>query len=131
MAEPTGRSTVSHLFTSSQPTVSSVVSVGCTLSSPQILPAPLMTNSPIMFAQLHVLVTIHIDHRRYFTQRFSPTGFILNAPQLSFQLSQRLVLAFRIKPVHFNSILALSVEFETVSHGRDRPCERPPAQIRT
>ena len=50
-----------------------------TLSSPQILPAPLMTNSPILFAQVDVLVTIHIDHRHYFTQRFSPTGFIQNA----------------------------------------------------
>jgi len=80
VAEPTDRSTVPHHFTSSQPTVSSVASVGYTLSSPQILPAPLMTNSPIIFAQVDVLVTIHIDHRRYFTQRFSPTGFIQNAP---------------------------------------------------
>jgi hypothetical protein len=52
----------------------------CTPSSPQILPARLMTNSPIMLAQVDVLVTIHIDLRRYFTQRFSPTGFIQNAP---------------------------------------------------
>src|SRR5262245_33377113 len=30
-------------------------------------------------AQLDVLVTIPIDERHCFTQRFSPTGFILNA----------------------------------------------------
>ena len=80
MAEPTDRSTVSHLFTSSQPTVSCVASVGCSQSSAQIPPGRLMTTSPAMFAQVDVLVTIHIDHRRYFTQRFSPTGFFQNAP---------------------------------------------------
>jgi len=39
-----------------------------------------MTTSAAMFAQLNVLVTIPIDNRRCFTQRFSPTGFIQNAP---------------------------------------------------
>src|SRR5262245_11050322 len=58
MTKPTDRFTVSHLFTSSRPTVSSVASVGCTLSSPQLLPAPLMTNSPILFAQLNLLVQV-------------------------------------------------------------------------
>ena len=38
-----------------------------------------MTTSNAMFAQINVLATIPIDNRYCFTQRFSPTGFILNA----------------------------------------------------
>jgi hypothetical protein len=33
-----------------------------------------------MLAQVDLIVTIPIDKRRWFTHRFSPTGFILNAP---------------------------------------------------
>jgi hypothetical protein len=39
-----------------------------------------MTISDALFAQVHVLDTIPIDNRYSFIQRFSPTGFILNAP---------------------------------------------------
>jgi hypothetical protein len=43
------------------------------------LPGLVKTHCAAMFAQLDVLVTIPIDHCHCFIQRFSPTGFILNA----------------------------------------------------
>jgi hypothetical protein len=43
------------------------------------MPGCLMTNSSAMSALADILLTIPIDNRRCFTQRFSPTGFILNA----------------------------------------------------
>src|SRR5882672_3972033 len=48
-------------------------------SLPQRLPGLVKTHCTARFAQLDVLVTIPIDDRHGFTQRFSPTGFILNA----------------------------------------------------
>src|ERR671914_3145013 len=78
--ELTHRCAVFHHFTSSQPTFSCVASVGCSQSPAQIPPRRLITTSAAMFAQANVLVTIPIDNRCCFTQRFSPTGFIQNAP---------------------------------------------------
>jgi hypothetical protein len=43
-------------------------------------PARLSITTATMFARLAVLATIPIDDRHCFTHRFSPTGFILNAP---------------------------------------------------
>src|SRR6266498_4332501 len=71
---------VFHHFTSSQPTSSCVASVGCSQSSTQMPPGPLTTTSAAIFAQLNPPVTIPIDNRCCFTQRFSPMGFIQNAP---------------------------------------------------
>jgi hypothetical protein len=53
-----------------------------------------MTTSAAMLAQVNVLVTIPIDNRRGFTQRFSPTGFILNAPDSN---CSRPILSARIQ----------------------------------
>ena len=43
--------------------------------------------------------TIPIDNRHCFTQRFSPTGFILNASDLQLLSPNRSALAFRLKPI--------------------------------
>jgi hypothetical protein len=117
MAEPTDQSTVSHHFISSQPTVSSVASVACTLSSPQILPARLMTHSPIMFAQVDTLVTIHIEHRRYFTQRFSPTGFIQNAPNSHCYYRNPPYSRIQDKTCTINSISGLTINAQASAAG--------------
>src|SRR5512134_231165 len=77
--EPVRRCAAFHQFTCSQPTCSCVAPVGCSQSLAQMPYGRLMTTSAPMFAQLHVLDTIPIDNRYGFTQRFSPTGFILNA----------------------------------------------------
>ena len=44
------------------------------------MPGCLMTNSSAMSALADILLTIPIDNRRCFTQRFSPTGFIRMRP---------------------------------------------------
>ena len=44
------------------------------------------------------LVTIPIGDRHCFSQRFSPMGFILNAPD-STAITNRSALAFRLKPI--------------------------------
>jgi hypothetical protein len=96
--EPMHQCALVHHLTSSQPTFSGVTSIGCNQSSAQIPPGRLMTTSAAMSAQINVLVTIPIDNRRCFTQRFSPTGFILNAPDSN--CSRPIArLAFKIKPV--------------------------------
>jgi hypothetical protein len=59
---------------------------------------------PAVFAQLDVLVTIPIDDRYGFTQRFSPTGFILNASD-STAVSQSLSARIQVKTYPFNSVL--------------------------
>jgi hypothetical protein len=78
--EPVRQCAAFHQFMCSQPTFSCVASIGCIQSSAQISPGRLMTISDALFAQVHVLDTIPIDNRYSFIQRFSPTGFILNAP---------------------------------------------------
>ena len=79
MPEPTHTFALFHQFTSSLLALYSASLGGCSQSMPQVLPGHLMIYCAAMFAQLDVLVTIPIDYHRCFTQRFSPTGFILNA----------------------------------------------------
>jgi hypothetical protein len=101
--EPVHPCAVFHQFTSFQPNFSCVASVGCSQSSAQMPPGRLMITAAALFAQVHLLVTIPIDNRLCFTQRFSPTGFILNAPDSN---CSRPILSARIqdKTCTFNAI---------------------------
>jgi hypothetical protein len=77
--EPAHTFDLFYQFTSSLLALYSASLCGCSQSMPPVLPGHLMIYCAALFAQLDVLVTIPIDYRRCFTQRFSPTGFILNA----------------------------------------------------
>jgi hypothetical protein len=67
-------------------------------------PARLTITSATMFARLAALVAIPIDDRHCFAQRFSPTGFILNA--LDSIWCHRIASArIQVKTYPFNSIL--------------------------
>ena len=103
--EPMHQCAVAHHFTSSQPTFSRVALVGCGQSSTQIPPGRLMTTSAAMCAQV-VLVTIPIGNRCCFTQRFSPTGFILNAPDSLTAIIATPYARIQDKTCTFSSILA-------------------------
>ena len=62
-----------------------------------------MTNSGAMPALAAILLTIPIDNRRCFIQRFSPTGFILNASKS--RCSRPIVLRrIQVKTYAFSSI---------------------------
>jgi hypothetical protein len=108
--EPVHQCAEVRQFMSSQPTFSGVAPIGCNHSSAQIPPGRLMTTSTAMFAQVNVLITIHIDHRYCFTQRFSPTGFILNGPDSN---CSRPILSARIqdKTCTFSSITGVQFCF--------------------
>ena len=101
--EPMHQCAVAHHFTSSQPTFSRVALVGCGQSSTQIPPGRLMTTSAAMCAQV-VLVTIPIGNRCCLTQRFSPTGFILNAPDSLTAIIATPYARIQDKTCTFNSI---------------------------
>jgi hypothetical protein len=47
-------------------------------------PARYTITATAIFVRLAALVPIPIDNRRCFTQRFSPTGFILNASESNY-----------------------------------------------
>ncbi len=79
MPEPTHTFALFHQFTSSLLALYSASLAGCSQSMPQVLPGHLMIYCAAMSALADVLVTIPIDNHHCFTQRFSPTGFILNA----------------------------------------------------
>ena len=71
-------------------------------------PGILITNRAVTSALTNLLLTIPIDTRHCFTQRFSPTGFILNA--LGSNCCHRIASArIQVKTYPFSSILAILV----------------------
>src|SRR5207247_656858 len=92
--EPTHRCAWFHRFTASWPILTSDVLAGGSHKSTRMRPARHAITSTAMFARLPAMVTIPIDNRHCFTQRFSPTGFILNASGLSLLSPDRSALAF-------------------------------------
>jgi hypothetical protein len=72
-------------------------------------PARHAITNTAMFAQHAAMVTIPIHNRRCFTQRFSPTGFILNASES--RCSRPIVLRrIQVKTYPFRSILLFEVQ---------------------
>ena len=70
----------------------------------QRLPGVLMTHRAVISALTNLLLTIPIDKRHCFTQRFSPTGFILNASDSN--CCRPIALArIQVKTYPFSSIL--------------------------
>jgi hypothetical protein len=69
-------------------------------------PGILITNRAVKSALTNLLLTIPIDTRHCFTQRFSPTGFILNA--LGSNCCHRIASArIQVKTYPFSLILAI------------------------
>ena len=68
-----------HRFISSWLILTSDVLAAGSRKSTRMRPAPHAITSTAMFARRASRVTIPINNRHCFTQRFSPTGFILNA----------------------------------------------------
>ena len=75
----------------------------CSQSLHQRLPDVLMINRAVIFTLPNLILTIPIDNRHCFTQRFSPTGFILNA--LDSNGCHRIASArIQVKTYLFNSL---------------------------
>jgi hypothetical protein len=79
VSESTHRFDRFHYFTSCWPTLSSVWPLRSNQSFASKTARSSATNYAGRSALDNLLSTIPIDNRRCFTQRFSPTGFILNA----------------------------------------------------
>ena len=95
---PTDRCAWFHRFTSSWPILTSDVLAGGSHKSTRMRPARHAITSTAMFARRAARVSIPINNPHCFIQRFSPTGFILNA-STSNGSSNRSALAFRLKPI--------------------------------
>ena len=114
--EPAHRFALFYHFTPFCPALDCALLHRCDQSLPQRLPGLVKTHCTARFAQLDVLVTIPIDDRHGFTQRFSPTGFILNALD-STDVTQSFWLAFRLKPIRSVQSYSQISRFSEVNEG--------------